>query len=405
MKVLRLVLILVLATVIQPAVYSAGRECAGETLNTDTLTVSFMTCEPGSEIYELYGHSAIRIRTASGADWVFNYGMFNFNTPNFVARFVLGKTDYYMSAYTYSDFISEYEYRGSAVIEQVLNLTEEEKYKLWHSLVKTAQLANWTYRYNFLYDNCTTRARDQIENCVDGSIAYPTDTGTESYRQIIHKYTKGYEWSEFGQDILLGSGADVPISERQKMFAPMYMEKYNSKAYIIDKNGSKRPLVIKTEVHHPIRQKIMAKGFPIPPICVFGTLLAVTLVLCVAEIRKRKIYWGLDFLQMLAAGLAGCLITTLFLFSEHPTVNTNWLITVFNPIPLLYIPIRVIKVRRRRFDMYAPVATVVIVAFIIVSAFISQTFNASIYCFTLSLCFQSATCTYIQYKTKWKRNI
>ena len=73
----------------------------GETLNDDTITVSFMTCDPGTEIYALYGHSAIRIRTASGADWVFNYGMFDFHTSNFVGRFVLGKTDYYMAAFPF----------------------------------------------------------------------------------------------------------------------------------------------------------------------------------------------------------------------------------------------------------------------------------------------------------------
>ena len=150
MKVLRLVLILTLAATIQTAAWPAGRESIGETLNTDTLTVSFMTCEPGTEIYELYGHSAIRIRTVSGADWVFNYGMFDFNTPNFVARFVLGKTDYYMAAYPFGNFISEYEYRGSAVIEQTLNLTKEEKELLLSRLAKTASHKDWTYRYNFL---------------------------------------------------------------------------------------------------------------------------------------------------------------------------------------------------------------------------------------------------------------
>ncbi len=83
-----------------------------------------------------------------------------------------------MAAFPFEDFISEYEYRGSAVTEQILNLTKEEKEKLLHSLVKISRYEDWTYRYNFLYDNCTTRARDQIENCVNGKITYPKRRNT-----------------------------------------------------------------------------------------------------------------------------------------------------------------------------------------------------------------------------------
>ncbi len=379
-------------------------ECANEMLADDTLTVSFMTCEPGTAIYALYGHSAIRIRTAGGSDLVFNYGMFDFNTPNFVGRFVLGKTDYYMAAYPYADFISEYEYRGSAVVEQILNLTKEEKENLLRSLVKIAGNEGWTYRYNFLYDNCTTRARDQIENCVNGKIVYPEIDSVESYRQIIHRYTKGYVWSEFGQDLLLGNAADVPISQRQKMFAPLYMEKYNAKAIIIDSVGNKRPLVAATEIHQPIMAKTDSKGFPIPPLGVFGTILAITIIVCIVEVKKSRIYWGYEGALMLVEGFAGCLITILFLFSEHPTVKTNWLIMVLNPLPLFYMPIRIMRIRKHLADFYPPIATAVIFVFVIATVFISQTFSASVYCFTLSLCLQTATSTYIQYKKKWRKS-
>ncbi len=379
------------------------QECFGEILNDDSLIVSFMTCEPGTAIYALYGHSAIRIRT-TGGDWVFNYGMFDFKAPNFIARFVLGKTDYYMAAYPYEDFISEYEYRGSAVIEQVLNLTKEEKEKLLHSLVKIAGYEDWTYRYNFLYDNCTTRARDQIESCVNGKIVYPCDDSVESYRQIIHRYTKGNVWSEFGQDLLLGNAADVPIGLRQKMFAPLYMEKYNAKAIIIDSMGNKRPLVASTEIHQPIMAKANGKSFPVSPLGVFGTILAITIIICIAEIKKCRIYWGYESGLMLVEGLAGCLVTILFFFSEHPTVNTNWLIMVLNPLPLLYIPIRIMRIRKHRTDYYPPITTAVILLFVIATMVISQTFSVPVYCFTLSLCLQTATSTYIQYSKRWRKS-
>lgn len=388
-------------------IQSARAECFSETGGEDTLSVSFITCEPGPLIYELYGHSAIRIRNTGSRefDLAFNYGMFDFNTPNFVWRFLLGKTDYHMAAYPFADFVAEYEQRGSAVIEQQLNLTAVEKQRLVTSLVTTAMREDWTYRYNFFYDNCTTRARDEIEKCLDGRIVYPTDSSkeTESYRSIVHKYTDGNPWSEFGEDLLLGQAADEPIDYRQKMFAPMYMEKYNDGALVIDSAGAKRRLVGSTKVYPPTRAMSEVSGFPIPPIGVFGAWLAIVVGVCFMEIRTERVVWGIEALMMTVQGVAGCLIALLFFFSEHPTVSTNWLLMLLNPIPLLYMPMRIIKTRGHRFDIYAPVAMVWILLFIIISVVVPQTFNASIYCFALSLLLQTATATYIQHKAAWKR--
>lgn len=187
------------------------------------------------------------------------------------------------------------------------------------------------------------------------------------------------------------------------MFAPLYMEKYNAKAIIIDSVGNKRPLVAATEIHQPIMAKTDSKGFPIPPLGVFGTILAITIIICIVEVKKSRIYWGYESALMLVEGVAGCLITILF-FSEHPTVKTNWLIMVLNPLPLFYMPIRIIRIRKHLADFYPPIATVVILMFVIATMFISQTFSASVYCFTLSLCLQTATSTYIQHKKEWRKS-
>lgn len=370
----------------------------------DTLTVSLMTCEPGTAIYELYGHTAIRVQTRGGIDVVFNYGMFDFAAPNFVWRFVLGKTDYHMAAFAFDDFITEYLMRGSAVHEQVLNLTANEKLRLWRSLLATAQQKNWTYRYNFLYDNCTTRARDEIEQCLDGYMEYHPDTTQESYRQIIHSYTRGYRWSEFGQDLLLGNAADVSVSQRQKMFAPLYTMKCFGEAAIVGKTGSRRPLLSgEAKVYNPIKSKKEAKGFPLSPVAAFAVLLALTVVVCVAEIRTGKIFWPFSVMLMAVQGLAGCIIATLFFFSEHPTVNTNWLLLIFNPIPLICIVPRVAAILKRRYDVYPLACLALILLFAVLSLFISQSIPLPIYCFALSLLLQAAVEVYLHHKAKWKR--
>ena len=61
--------------------------------------VSLLTCSPGSEVYEIYGHTAIRVVDARGIDVVYNFGMFSFDEPGFVYRFVKGETDHFVACY------------------------------------------------------------------------------------------------------------------------------------------------------------------------------------------------------------------------------------------------------------------------------------------------------------------
>ena len=190
----------------------------------DSVRVSLLTCAPGTEIYELFGHTAIRYENpAEGKDLVFNYGIFSFNTPNFVLRFVKGETDYRLGVVPYSYFEGEYAVRGSSVYQQTLNLTDEEKQKIWDLLEENYRPGNRIYRYNYFYDNCTTRARDKIEDCIDGKVVYPQAEEGVTFRDIVHRCTKGNEWDELGIDLCLGSEADVPIDGRKQMFAPFNM--------------------------------------------------------------------------------------------------------------------------------------------------------------------------------------
>lgn len=99
--------------------------------STDSIRFSLLTCAPGTEIYSLFGHTAIRYENYTRRiDVAFNYGMFSFNTPNFIFRFVAGETDYQLGITPYSYFEAEYAMRGSSVYQQVLNLTQSEKERL-----------------------------------------------------------------------------------------------------------------------------------------------------------------------------------------------------------------------------------------------------------------------------------
>ena len=209
---------------------------------TDSIRISLLTCASGGEIYSLFGHTAIRYENFTrNIDAVFNYGMFNFNAPNFILRFALGETDYQLGATNYEHFVAEYNYLGRDVWQQTLNLTPDEKEHLFNLLQENYRPENREYRYNFFYDNCATRPRDQIEKAIDGSLQYAdnmTDNNTGvSFRDLLHKYSEGHPWSRFGMDMCMGSEADKPINRRLMMFVPFYVQEYFNTAQIIDKEG------------------------------------------------------------------------------------------------------------------------------------------------------------------------
>lgn len=345
-----------------------------DSLADDPMQFALLTCEPGNLIYELYGHTAIRYTNRqTGDDWVFNYGMFNFNAPHFVWRFLRGTCDYQLGVIPFSYFSYEYQARGSFVCQQVLNLTASEKRKLYQQLVWNSQPENSSYRYNIIYDNCATRVRDRIEEAIDGRVIYaPADT-VLTFRQIIHQFTVGHPWSQEGQDLCLGVAADRPATQREAMFAPFYLMKDFASARIQSPDGTSRPLVLAESriisgdgLTHPVS----ASGFT--PTHVVALVLLFILVVLLLEWRFNRMFWGVDVLLMLTQGLAGCIIAFLFFFSEHPTVDSNLQILVLHPFALVALFWVVIRAVRRSFTYFHVIRLVWLTIFMVVILIFGQ---------------------------------
>ena len=190
----------------------------------DKREVSLLTCSPGEEVYAHFGHTALRVKDPTrGADIVFSYGIFSFDEPNFVWRFILGETDYLLGAVDYPYFIAEYSERGSGVTEQVLALDSLQKNAITAALIENIQPQNRVYRYNFLYNNCTTKARDKIFGTVGNGIAYSEPSAGDSltFRDIVHRFTNRHPWYQLGMDMLLGAPADERATRSGAQFAPI----------------------------------------------------------------------------------------------------------------------------------------------------------------------------------------
>ncbi len=307
----------------------------------DSIELSLLTCTPNQRIYGLYGHTALRLHDLkTGEDWAFNYGVFNFKTSFFVLKFLFGLTDYELAVMPMEYFRQEYIRMKCRVTEQVLNLDGEEKQRMIAALEENYLPQNRVYRYNYFYDNCTTRARDMIERNVNGRVDYGKDDSKDnnghSYREMVHSYTAQHPWAALGNDLCLGFKADKPTSWREQQFLPERLMKDLDKAQFVSPDGKVRPAVAATRIVTEGGKQTVEKEFPLSPTGCALVLLTITLLVCAIELKKRKVMRIYDALLMLAQGISGIIITAL-LFSEHPTTSTNLQILLLNPLPLAFL--------------------------------------------------------------------
>ena len=311
----------------------------------DSLQVYLLTCEPHDEIYSLYGHTAIRVvNPRNNMDIAINYGAFDSSSRNFVLRFVFGLTDYMMMVYSYSDFLAEYRYFGSAVRQQHVNMSPEEKRVFMAALAESAKPENITYRYNYFYNNCTTKARDIILGAISGEkvVERPATDEHPTYRDLIHIKTADSPWAAWGNDFLLGVLADVKTTDYEAEFIPdRLMDDFNH-TVVVDFDGNKRQLVdediVVLQSGTPHFKPM--EGFPLRPLTVFCILAA---IIVIWSIVKKIVTCHhpssfihhpssiIDYVVCCLYAIPGILLFCM-LFSQHPTVSLNFQILIFNPL-------------------------------------------------------------------------
>jgi hypothetical protein len=294
-----------------------------DSLQACDLQISLLTCSPGEELYSTFGHTAIRVKNAAnGSDIVFNYGTFEFS-PEFYTQFIQGKLLYYLSIDDYSNFIQQYNYEKRSIAEQVLRIDCAAKEALHNALMTNAQEQNRYYRYDFLFDNCTTRAGDIIAKNSGAPVVFknilPKETPT--FRNLLHHYldSGGQYWSRLGIDILLGPKLDKKVTNRQAMFLPDYLLKGFDSATV---NGQK--LVTPAQVILPNKSPLN-KGSLFRPSFVFFLLLIIASLLTFNNYRnKKKVLRIFDTVFFLLLGLAGLLLLFMWFGTDHYVCRYNF---------------------------------------------------------------------------------
>jgi hypothetical protein len=288
------------------------------------LRISLLTCSPGEELYATFGHSALRVTdSTSNEDIVYNYGTFNFDEPGFYTKFVRGKLLYYLSTQDFISFKQDYEETKRSMIEQVLDLSCNEKQKMVQLLHDNLMGDNKFYKYDFLFDNCTTRLRDLLEKSADSSVKFSQIVKAKTtFRDHIFEYMNYNDklWTKLGMDILLGNVTDAVMTNREAMFLPDYLLKGFDSGRI-----SSKPIVQSknTVIHLPVEKP--AKNFFTNPAFIFWLLLiAITLLSFSKNEPTKKILFGFDGFFFFLVGVAGILMLIMWFGTEHVVCRNNY---------------------------------------------------------------------------------
>lgn len=294
--------------------------------------ISLLTAEPGPEVFELYGHQAVRVQTPEGEDITYNFGLFNFDEPNFIYRFVKGETDYMGGKMPTAEFLQSYRSRGSKVEELVLNLKPSEANRMFELLEEYVKPENATYRYKYCTNNCATRVLDIMEASLESQPKYADiSPQLSTYRKEMRRYDAHYPWYVLGIDIALGNGIDKPIGPRERMYVPIELKKTVESSYLADG----RPLVKDSRVLVDGEGDVTLPPTPflLAPLFWSWIILLASLLIVYRCLRHGwagwrwwpSIWFGLN-------GLLGCLSMFLIFVSVHEATSPNILGWWLNPL-------------------------------------------------------------------------
>lgn len=364
-------IVLIFALLLLPIAGQAQEQ--GQRPLSDSAFASVLTCGAGDEFYTSFGHTAIRVcDTARGLDMVYNYGTFDFDTPHFYWTFARGKLNYCLSRSSFEDFMLEYRYEGRAVWEQRLRLSEQEVNNLY-LMLETNYLPEYRYyMYDFFRDNCATRVRDMVRDCLCHDRLSPEcrrDTNL-SYRNILYQSTEGtLLWWRLAIDMALGVRCDQRCSNYEYMFSPLkMMEQFDT----LTRVGSGEP--VSEHAVTLLQETRQQPSRSLSPTLVFWVLFVMVLCLTLMEWRKGWSLCWMDRVLFIVVSLLSLLALFLWFCTDHYCTKINLNVLWASPL-FIYFAIML-----RRSNRWVVVAQLVMLlaAMVMTLAPLPQQLNAAL---------------------------
>ena len=362
----------------------------GTTLS-DQAVISLITVNPGNQIHAFWGHTALRINDpANGLDVMYNYGLFVFDSY-FVPKFVYGKLDYILCATHMRQEIDRYKNRERrALFEQELQLNQLEKQAVFDFVENNALPENRTYRYDFLFDNCSTRILDLVEDVLGEKLTYHSPPPERTYREILQSYVSNFPFLSLGIDLGLALPVDRVPTAHELMGLPIHMmEAYDLAT--VDVDGSQRPLVMAKDTLLWV-DEAEAVGEGSSPlilyILVWGLFIIGLWVTNTKVSYANRLRVWFDRIVFGVAGIAGLLAVFLWFIAIHNVTNIN-----FNLLwawPTHIIVIWMLSRKGNKVKGYMRVCAIALVVVVLGWYFWPQSLNVGLIPVVLTLLFRSA---------------
>ena len=351
-------------------------------------TAYLLTCGPGTDTYSVYGHSALRIvMPEKHIDTVYNWGVFDFNAPNFVWKFAKGRLDYWVIAESSKGFLQSYFLEQRYVISQKINIDGTETRKLLELVNENMKPENIKYRYDFFYDDCTTRIRDLLEKSIGEKLKYPpAESGkVPSFREMVAKYQNPYPWYKFGVDLIMGSTADKKASFRDRMFLPIDMKDELSKT-VVHRSDKMIPLLQNPVVLIDFEAPVIKKMFLVSPPAIFT--LAIILILILAALTKsRKTIRIMDIIIYSVFSVLSFLMIFFNFFTDHQQMKLNLNIIWLNPFIIVCL---ILLILNKTGTIWFRIVFYISAIFLLIHIVLPQEFNISFLLLTIILLIRSS---------------
>ena len=305
---------------------------------SENAEISIITVGPGTNLNDSFGHNGFRIRdTSTNIDLIYDYGRYDFNTPNFYLKFAQGKLLYEIGYRNFNPFLNYYKSQNRWLKEQVLNLNDSEKQALFEYLQTNVKPENKKYKYDFFYDNCATKIRDVLIELLEGKLTYKHEHITEDYsfRELIQKNVDANSWGSLGMDIAIGAVVDRKASSLEYQFLPEYVLEGANNA-VIFRNGEEVSLVKKSNfLFEPVKQESKTNFF-LSPFFVLGCLSLCLTLITYKDFKNKTRSRITDLIIFTTSGVVGLLLLFLWLATDHSaTVNNYNLLWAF-PFSILF---------------------------------------------------------------------
>lgn len=293
--------------------------------------VSLLTSSPGEDLYAQFGHSAIRIKdTLSGQDLVFNYGLFDFNTPGFYVKFIRGKLPYQLGIQRFDAFLNAYIEENRQCRELEINLNEKERLEIINYLSVNYLPENREYPYDFFFDNCATRIRDILENKFQANYPDTSLVKKAPFRHFLAEYVGQNSWINVGFYLILGLPADAIATFRDEMFLPDYLEKHLENASLGGQPLAKNKINILFQ-----NQPQPSDSFLLSPILVSCLLFFIALILTFYYTKRWTKIFDTVFFSLIS--ISGILFVFMWVGTDHFVTHKNMNLLWANPLYILVI--------------------------------------------------------------------